>query len=74
MMKSLTKPVKEGERPRSVDEALGFNQLSAMMAGQSNVTSPLERDALAGRVPELNIGSPQYNGNLDPALNPAFNI
>lgn len=74
MMKALTKPTKEGEKKPSVEEALGFNQLSAIMAGKSQVSSPLERDLAAGREPQLNIRSPRFDPVADPALNPAFNI
>lgn len=74
LMKSITKPVKEGEKKGDVEEALGFNQLSAIMAGQSQVSSPLERDLAVGREPQLNIRSPRFEPAADPALNPNFNI
>ncbi len=74
LMKSLTKPVKEGEKRPNTEEALGFNQLSAMMAGQSQVTSPLERDLAAGVQPQLNIRSPRFDPAADPSLNPNFNV
>lgn len=74
IMDSLTRPIKEGERRPDTAEALGFSQLSAMMDGRSNVTSPLQRDAQAGRIPQLNIGSPQFDSSMDPSLNPAYNI
>lgn len=74
MMKAITTPTKEGEKKPDIQEALGLNQLSAIMAGQSKVTSPIERDLAAGRQPQLNIRSPQFVPEQDPALNPAFNI
>lgn len=72
--KALTQP-KEG-RP-DVEAAVGFNQLSDILRDGSNtngVVSPLERNAMAGVDPRLNLRSSQFDPAADPSLNPAINI
>lgn len=72
--KALTQP-KEG-RP-DVEAAVGFNQLSDILRDGSNtngVVSPLERDAMTGIDPRLNLRSSQFDPAADPSLNHAINI
>jgi len=83
--KALLKPTKEGEKPGSIEAAVGFNELSKNkddtpnFAGRGYAQQP---ETNAGRQfdgngrmnPAHNINSQYYDRNQDPALNSALNL
>lgn len=76
--KALTTPEKEGESRPNVAAAIGFNQLSDKLADAASRSAPpsstIARDQQAQVDPRTNLGSSQFDANLDPALNPRINI
>lgn len=75
--KALARNHKPDEQPGDVAAAIGFNRLTDLMSnsGQFNqINSTMSRDANSPRDPRLNIQSPQYDPQLDPAMNAAINI
>jgi hypothetical protein len=66
--KALTKPVKEGEKRPDIAGAIGYNALSDKLGEASQPPtqgSTIARDELAGS----NLGSSQFQPQLNPALN-----
>lgn len=78
--KALLKPTKQangGESKPDVPAAIGYNQISHNLNSAGQDTPPastIQRDTLAGRNPQLSLGSGQFNPAADPALNPNLNI
>jgi len=72
--KALTTPRKEGENDPNIEAAIGFNELSDNMRSGNVINTLQGRDLAAQQDPRFNIGSQQFDPNLDPALNPNLNI
>lgn len=74
--KALVKPMKEGEAPGRIEEAINRNTLQKMRPKSSTPTvdSLAERDALQAEDPRLSLGSGSFEPQMDPALNLNLNL
>lgn len=72
--KALTAARKEGESAPNIDAAIGFNALSGNIRSGNVPNTLQQRERMAQEDPRLNLGSGQFDPNLDPALNTNISI